>query len=62
MAIGSAWLALPVEKGASLGIYCEDSRDELWRRQADINTEYESGLLLRSAMSTGFPASDRTIS
>ena len=40
MAIGSAWLAMPVEHGASLGLYCEDSRDELWRRQADINTEY----------------------
>jgi hypothetical protein len=41
LALGSAWLALPVEAGATLGVYCEDSRDELWRRQADINTEYE---------------------
>ena len=40
MAIGEAWLGLPVEQGASLGVYCEDSRDELWRRQADINAEY----------------------
>jgi RecA-family ATPase len=40
MALGSAWLALPVETGATLGVYCEDSHDELWRRQADINAEY----------------------
>jgi RecA-family ATPase len=37
---GSAWLGLPVEKVPSLGVYCEDSHDELWRRQADINVEY----------------------
>jgi RecA-family ATPase len=43
MAIGSAWLGLTVEEGASLGVYCEDSFDELWRRQADINAEYEIG-------------------
>jgi len=24
----------------SLGVYCEDSRDELWRRQADINFDF----------------------
>jgi RecA-family ATPase len=41
MALGAPWLALPVEPGASLGIYCEDREDELWRRQADINQEYE---------------------
>ena len=41
-ALGSSWLALPVERGATLGIYCEDSLDELWRRQADINAEYEA--------------------
>jgi RecA-family ATPase len=40
MALSEAWLALAVEAGASLGVYCEDSRDELWRRQADINAEY----------------------
>jgi RecA-family ATPase len=42
MAIGEAWLGLPVEQGASLGVYCEDSHDELWRRQADINAEYRT--------------------
>jgi hypothetical protein len=41
IALGSAWLALPVETGATLGVYCEDSYDELWRRQTDINAEYE---------------------
>ena len=41
IALGSAWLALPVETGATLGVYCEDSHDELWRRQTDINAEYE---------------------
>jgi hypothetical protein len=30
MAIGSVWLGLRVEEGASLGVYCEDSFDELW--------------------------------
>ena len=40
IALGEAWLTLPVEKGVSLGVYCEDSHDELWRRQADINAEY----------------------
>lgn len=40
MGLHQAWLALPVEPGASLGVYCEDSLDELWRRQADINQEY----------------------
>jgi RecA-family ATPase len=40
MAIDEAWLGQHVEQGASLGIYCEDSLDELWRRQADINAEY----------------------
>jgi RecA-family ATPase len=39
-ALGATWLGLPVEKCASIGVYCEDSRDELWRRQADINESY----------------------
>ena len=33
-ALGSSWLGLPVDQVASLGVYCEDSEDELWRRQA----------------------------
>jgi len=39
-ALGTAWLGLPVEHVASLGVYCEDSQDELWRRQASINESY----------------------
>jgi len=39
-ALGTGWLGLPVEKCVSLGVYCEDSQDELWRRQADINAAY----------------------
>ena len=40
-ALGRPWLALPVEPVASLAVYCEDSHDELWRRQSDINIEYD---------------------
>jgi RecA-family ATPase len=39
-ALGSAWLGLAVEQVASLGVYCEDGEDELWRRQCDINVAY----------------------
>ena len=39
-ALGTTWLGLPVDECASVGIYCEDSHDELWRRQADINASY----------------------
>src|ERR1700735_3851348 len=39
--IESSHLAMPVETGVTLGVYCEDSLDELWRRQTDINAEYE---------------------
>jgi len=39
-ALGSSWLGLPVEQVASLGVYCEDSEAELWRRQCDINVSY----------------------
>jgi RecA-family ATPase len=39
-AIGSAWLAFPVEHCVSLGVYCEDSNDELGRRQAVINVPF----------------------
>lgn len=34
------WLGLDVEPMRSLGVYCEDSHDELWRRQVDINSAY----------------------
>ena len=30
----------PLSRARALGIYCEDSRGELWRRQADINAAY----------------------
>jgi RecA-family ATPase len=39
-ALSLPWLGLPVEQCASLGVYCEDSQDELHRRQADINLSY----------------------
>jgi RecA-family ATPase len=39
-ALGSAWLGLPVMRAASLGVYCEDDDDELWRRQCAINADY----------------------
>ena len=39
-ALGTTWLGLPVEQVASLGVYCEDDEDELWRRQDDINQSY----------------------
>jgi RecA-family ATPase len=34
------WLGLAAEPVASLGVYCEDSEDELWRRQDNINRSY----------------------
>jgi RecA-family ATPase len=40
MALREAWLGMPVEAGASLGVYCEDALDELWRRQVDVNVAY----------------------
>lgn len=36
-AIGGTWLGMPVERRRALGIFCEDSPDELHRRQAAIN-------------------------
>ena len=39
-ALGSTWLGLPVDRIASLGVYCEDDDKELWRRQHDINASY----------------------
>ena len=39
-ASGKTWLGLTVEKIASVAVYCEDSNDELWRRQRDINLDY----------------------
>jgi RecA-family ATPase len=42
-ALGSTWLGLHVEQVVSLGVYCEDSEEELWRRQCDINADYGIG-------------------
>jgi hypothetical protein len=39
-ALGLPWLGLPVEPVPSLGVYCEDPHDELWRRQDDIDASY----------------------
>ena len=39
-ATGKTWLGLSVERTVSLAVYCEDSNDELWRRQRDINLDY----------------------
>ena len=39
-ALGLPWLGLPCERTPSLAAYCEDSLDELHRRQADINLSY----------------------
>lgn len=39
-ACGLPWLGLPVRRCKALGIFCEDSGDELHRRQARINAAY----------------------
>jgi AAA domain len=39
-ALGSTWIGLPVEQAVSLGVYCEDDENELWRRQCAINASY----------------------
>jgi len=39
-ATGLPWLGLSVETVTSLGVYCEDSPNELWRRQDDIDRGY----------------------
>ena len=36
-ALGKPWLGLAVQQVKSLGIYCEDEHNELWRRQEKIN-------------------------
>ena len=37
---GVKWLGLPVRKCNTLLLFCEDDRDEMHRRQADINNHY----------------------
>ena len=39
-ATGTAWLARETMSCRSLGVFCEDDRDELHRRQANINRHY----------------------
>src|SRR3984957_422526 len=39
-ALGTTWIGLSVEEVASLGVYCEDDENELWRRQCDVNADY----------------------
>jgi RecA-family ATPase len=39
-AIGAQWLGLPARQCNSLLVYCEDDRDEMFRRQDEINQHY----------------------
>jgi RecA-family ATPase len=39
-ALGKPWLGVPVQSGVSLGIFCEDDRDELHRRLAAVLRHY----------------------
>ena len=41
--LGSPWLGMPMTPIRSLGRYCEDDRDELHRRMADIAAHYDVG-------------------
>ncbi len=49
-AIGVEWIGLPVQKCHSLLCYCEDDRDEMQRRQDDINRAYGCGFYQLGAM------------
>ena len=42
-AIGEQWIGLPVLKCRSLLCFCEDDRDEMQRRQDEINRAYRCG-------------------
>lgn len=39
-ALGQDWLGMKVAQCRGLGFFCEDDKDELWRRQQSINTLY----------------------
>lgn len=39
-AIGAKWLSWDTKRVRSWGLFCEDNRDELWRRQHWINKHY----------------------
>ena len=38
--LGKSWLGIPIEQIRVLGFFCEDTQDELQRRQAHINKAY----------------------
>lgn len=40
LAVGARWLNIPSKKINTLGYFCEDDPDELWRRQVAINKLY----------------------
>lgn len=40
-ALGKTWLGVPIEQIKVLGFFCEDTQDELQRRQALINKAYD---------------------
>jgi len=42
-ALGRPWLGLPTERARTLGIFCEDTRDELLRRQQRIFENMQIG-------------------
>lgn len=44
ISLGRAWLGMPGRQVKAYGLFCEDDRDELWRRQQDINRHYECGM------------------
>ena len=41
-ALGTTWIGMEADQIVSLGLYCEDDTDELWRRQCGINVDYGS--------------------
>lgn len=43
-ALGAHWLGLGTEQCNTMAVFCEDDRDELWRRQAAINRHYGCGM------------------
>jgi len=52
IATGADFMGLAVPKGRALGVFCEDDKDELWRRQHAI--ERAAGISLRAQVSDLF--------
>lgn len=46
--IGGTWLGIKIPKTKTLCVFCEDDRNELWRRQVDINNA--TGVSMPAAM------------